>query len=208
MRVRTPEASRVSSPERHAVLVQASLCGLATAVSIARAVRTGEMGGTTVGLVAAAFALLALGTTLRSRRWAIAPLAAAIVMEFTVMLGAVAPPRIVNAIPLLFALGLAAAPADLTAGRVTGDRPANRRIVTAISVGLMLPVGVAYLVATNLIAPFPDILFSYVLYALLVTATIRLARRRSWWIVAMPFISGGLFLLMVLVGETYRGWSA
>jgi len=128
-------------------------------------------------------------------------------MEFTVMTNRVAPPRIVNAIPLLFALGLAVAPSELAPVRTVDNSPRLHRIVTIVSLGLMAPLGVAYLVGANLFAPAPDIYVSYAIYAVLVTGTIALARRRSWWIAAMPFVSIGVFMLMVQAGVHYRDWS-
>ena len=81
-----------------------------------------------------------------------------------------------------------------------------RSLVAAVSIGLMVPLGVAYLVGPNIFAPYPDIYVSYLLYVVLVTVTMVLARRRSWWIAAMPFVSTGLFLLMVQIGVAYRDW--
>lgn len=206
MKASVGDVNDEASPRRYAVIAQASLCGLAAAVSFARAARTSETGGTVVALVAASMAVIALGLTLRSARWAIGPLAAAVVMELTVMMGPVAPPRLVNAIPLLFALGFAAAPAELAPVRTTRDWPAFRRVVTGVSFALMVPLGFAYLSA-GLVAPFPDVVVSYVLYMVLVATTIRLARQRSWWVAAMPFVSAGLFFLMIQLGATWRGWS-
>ncbi len=199
--------SEVSSPWRLVSMAHAGLCGLATAVSLLRAFRTDDASGVVIGLLAASFALLALIVGFRSRRLAVAPLAVALLMEFTVMINRVAPPRIVNAIPLLFALGLAVAPAELVPFGTVGSHSGLHRLVTLVSLGLMVPMGVAYLIFPNLVAPAPDIYVGYVLYAALVASTVTLARRGSWWIAAMPFVSIGLFLLLVQAGVHLRGWS-
>lgn len=205
------------SSERVTVMTQAGLCGFAAIVSILRAVRTGtlehqgvevpdETRGVALASIAALLALGAAAVTFRSRRWAAIPLAAALLMELTVLLNVVAPPRIVNAIPLLFALGLAIAPAGWDPVRVSVASGQMRSLVAVVSIGLMVPLGLAYLIGPHIIAPYPDIYISYLLYAVLVTVTMVLARRRSWWIAAIPFVSTGLFLLMVQIGVAYRDW--
>jgi len=192
--------------ERVTLMTKACLCGFAAIVSILRAVRTDEARGVALASIAALLALGAAVATFRSRRWAAIPLAVALLMELTVLLNVVAPPRIVNAIPLLFALGLAIAPAGWDPVRVPLASGQMRSLVAVVSIGLMVPLGVAYLIGPNIFAPYPDIYVSYLLYAVLVTVTMVVARRRSWWIAAMPFVSTGLFLLMVQIGVAYRDW--
>ena len=188
------------------MMTQACLCGFAGIVSILRAVRTDEARGVALASIAALLALGGAVVTFRSRRWAAIPLAVALLMELTVLLWGAAPPRIVNAIPLLFALGLAVAPAGWDPVRAPVASGQMRSLVAVVSVGLMVPLGGVYLVGPHIVAPYPDIYVSYLLYVVLVTVTMVLARRRSWWIAAMPFVSTGLFLLMVQIGVAYRDW--
>lgn len=195
-----------SSSARVAQLTQASLCGIAAVVSILRAFRTDEAAGMALASIAALLALGAAAVTFRSPRWAAIPLGTALLMELTVLLGQVAPPRIVNAIPLVFALGLAVSPPGSTPARAPQANERLRGLVVVASIGLMVPLGFAFLVAPHIIAPFPDIYVSYLVYAVLVTITVVLARRRTWWIVVMPFVSMGLFVLMVAIGVAYRDW--
>lgn len=206
MGVAVGRSSDRASSERVASVAQACLCGFAATVSILRAVRTDEARGVGLASVAALLALGAAVVTFRSRRWAAIPLAAALLMELTVLLWEAAPPRIVNAIPLLFALGLAVAPAGRNSVRVPLASGRTRSLVAVVSVGLMVPLGVAFLIGPHIIAPYPDIYVSYLLYIVLVTVTMVLARRRSWWIAAVPFVSTGLFVLMVQIGVAYRDW--
>ena len=207
---RTRQVTTSRSPDRPSsgrvsVMTQACLCGFAAIVSILRMVRTDEARGVALASIAALLALGAAVATFRSRRWAAIPLAAALLMELTVLLN-VAPPRIVNAIPLLFALGLAVAPGGWNSDRVPVASGQMRSLVAVVSIGLMVPLGVAYLVGPHIFAPYPDIYVSYLLYVVLVTVTMVFARRRSWWIAAMPLVSTGLWLLMVQIGVAYRDW--
>ena len=146
-------------------------------------------------------------TALRSLRSAAVPLAGALLLELLVLsVIDVAPPRLVNAIPLMFALALA-----LVFGRPGPEQsPAQgspqRRVATAAALALMAPIGVAYL-STGLVAPSPDVLGAYALFGLLLGGAVWLARRRSWWVIAVPIVSAGIWPLMVWAGETYLNWS-
>ena len=81
-----------------------------------------------------------------------------------------------------------------------------RSVATIIALVLMVPIGFVYLV-TGLIAPSPDVFGAYVLFALLLGGAVWLARRRSWWVVAIPIVSIGIWPLMAWAGETYLDWS-
>jgi hypothetical protein len=194
------------SQSRTALTFQVGLCALAAIVTIVRAARTDEPRGVVLASVAAAAALAAAVTSFRHRRWAAVPLLVAIVMEVTVLLGSVAPPRIVNAIPLLFAFGLAVTPTDRARPRNRNEHRSIRGAVSSLSVASMVVLGVAFVIGPNIIAPYPDIFVSYALYAVLVAVTVALARRQSAWIAALPPITLGIFVLMVQIGETFRDW--
>jgi hypothetical protein len=202
----TTERLGVSPRSRTARTAQVGLCALAAAVTLVRAARTDETSGVVLASVAATAALAAAITSFRHRHRAAVPLLVAIAMEVTVLLSSVAPPRIVNVIPLLFALGLAVIPTDGARPRSDREHRSIRVVVTGLSVASMTILGVAFVIGPNIIAPYPDIFVSYVLYAALVAVTVALARRQSWWIAAMPPIALGTFLLMVQIGATFRDW--
>ena len=119
------------------------------------------------------------------------------------LLGALAPPRLIAAIPLLFALALVVVPKS-AAGM--GDAWTARNVLTVVALVLMVPVGFGFL-ATGLVASGADLLGAYALFAVLLTATVWLAVRRSWWVVAMPLLSAGFFALMLWFGGRFLGWS-
>jgi hypothetical protein len=81
-----------------------------------------------------------------------------------------------------------------------------RNVLTVVALVLMVPVGLAYL-ATGLVASGADLLGAYALFAVLLAATVWLAVRRSWWVVAMPFVSAGFFALMLRLGGRFLDWS-
>jgi len=81
-----------------------------------------------------------------------------------------------------------------------------RNVLTVVALVLMVPVGFAYL-ATGLVASGVDLLGAYALFAVLLAATVWLAVRRSWWVVAMPFVSAGVFVLMLRLGGRFLDWS-
>jgi len=70
---------------------------------------------------------------------------------------------------------------------------------------LMLPVGFQYLVS-GLVVPAPDLYGMYALFALLLAGTAILARRRSWWVLAVPPLAAGLWFLLISIGGQYFGW--
>lgn len=82
----------------------------------------------------------------------------------------------------------------------------TRNVLTVVALGLMVPVGFAYL-ATGLVASGADLLGAYAVFAVLFAATVWLAIRRSWWVVAMPFASAGAFVLMLWFGGQFLDWS-
>lgn len=185
---------------------------IAATVSALRAVRTGlddRSTGVVLAVTASLLALAAAVTVLRSLRLAALPLAGALLLELLVLNGnvGVAPPRLINAIPLICALALTLVP-----GRSGNQGPPapgspHRRVATVIALALMVPIGFAYL-STGLIAPSPDVFGAYVLYAVLLGGAVWLARRGSWWVVAVPIVSVGIWPLMVWAGESYLDWSA
>lgn len=210
MHVTPTSLDRSTTPSRRVVVVVVGFSLIAAAVSAWRAVRTGLDGGSTGVVLAAVASLLAAAgaaTAVRSLRLAALPLAGAVFLELIVLDGYdVAPPRLINAIPLMFALALA-----LVFGRSSTERsPARasrqRNVATIVALALMVPIGFAYL-ATGLVAPAPDLFGAYALFALLLGGAVWLARRRSWWVVAVPVVSAGIWPVMLWIGETYLDWS-
>ena len=160
--------------------------------------------GVILGLLAVGLSLLGAALVHRGRA-AAPPLALALLLELSVLDRFLSPPRLVTAIPLVFALALALVPASTWSRR--GDRGVDTARTVAVVVArlLMVPVGFYYLM-TGLVAPAPDLYGAYALFGVLLLATVLLARRRSWWTLAVPPLSAGLWLLMLWAGETYLDW--
>lgn len=212
-------AGRPRVARRPFAAAQAGLSLLAATVFAVRAVRTGVGDGLPVGQSAltgvmlagsaTVLSLVAAALAMRSTRLAAIPLALVLPLEILLLDAYVAPPRLITAIPLVGALAIAATPASLPASMPdagAGGTSRARRVLTVVSFVLLAPIGLMYF-TTGLVAPFPDVFLAYALYAALVTAAVFLARRRSWWVLAVPPVAAGLWFLMLWLGETLRGWS-
>jgi len=205
----TTPLDSVATVSRSAVIAVVGFSLIAAAVSAVRAVRTDVDDGSIGVVLAASASLLAVAgavTAFRSLRLAAVPLAVALLMELVVLNEYVdiAPPRLVNVIPLMFALGLVSGRSSTERSPTAGSR--QRKVATIVALVLMVPIGFAYL-ATGLFAPSPDVYGAYALFAFLLGGAVWLARRRSWWVVAVPLVSVGIWPLMVWAGETYLDWS-
>lgn len=208
---RAPASSR--SP---VALAQAGLSLLAAAVLAFRVVRTaagdgmpgGEPSGAGVVLASMA-ALLAVGAAalaMRSPRAAALPLGAVLAAELALLDDYVAPPRLVTAVPLVFALALALVrPGTRPTGPGAGTTA--QRVVGVVSLLLLAPVGFMYLVS-GLVVPGPWLYGMYALFALLVVATVWLARRGSWWVLVGPPVAAVLWFAILSAGERFLGWQA
>jgi len=163
--------------------------------------------GSAAGLAVAAAVLLLAG----NRRPAAAALTTTLVMELLVLGAIASPPRLVTALPLGLALALflASRPGRAVAGGGTVTAPAtgsSRRTAAAVvSLLLMLPVGFLYLMS-GLVVPVPDLFGMYALFAALFAGAALLARRRSWWVLAVPPLSAGLWFLLITIGGRFWGW--
>jgi hypothetical protein len=82
-----------------------------------------------------------------------------------------------------------------------------RAAAAVVGLAAKAPVGVVYL-TTGLVAPVPDLFGVYAVFAALAVLAVRLARRRSWWVLVVPAVSAGLWFLLMWLGETYLGWQA
>ncbi len=133
---------------------QSGLALIAAIVSSYRAFHSDQPTVITVALIAALLALIAGAITWQSRRQAVAPLAVALLLELTFLWRA-APPRLINAIPLLFALALALGRNQLTfsaqesstgqplSGTAHPPNARSRQIAAVVSLLALAPVGVA-----------------------------------------------------------------
>lgn len=198
------------------VLVQSGLCLLAAAVFAFRGVRTalgdgmpgdGPSGvGIVLATLATMLALGAAGVAVRSPRAAAVPLAVALAGELTLLGHYVSPPRLVTAIPLVFAMAL-----GLVRPAPGQDRPGPgrtaRRVVGVVSLLMLAPVGFMYLMS-GLVVPGPWLFAMYALFAVVVVVTVRLVRRGSWWALAMPPAAGGLWYAILTAGDRFLGWTA
>lgn len=206
----TPTASSRPLP----VLGQVGFALLAGTVFGVRVIRTGTGSsvpdpsaattGVVLGLLAVVLSFLGAALVTRGRA-AVPPLALALVLELSVLDRFLAPPRLVTAVPLVFALALALVPARTWPVRDVRSVDKARTAAVVVALLLMVPVGFFYFV-TGLVAPAPDVYAAYALFGILVLATVLLARRRSWWTLAMPPASAGLWFLMLWAGETYLDW--
>lgn len=198
------------------VRTQAALSVLAAAVFTFRGVRTalgdgmpgGEPSGAGVVLATMA-ALLAVGAAalaFRSPRTAAVPLGVLLVAELLLLDRYLAPPRLITAIPLVVGLALALGPwGGRAAERVTVSAP--RRVVAVVSLLMLAPVGFMYLVS-GLVVPGPWLFGMYALLAVLVVVTVQLARRGSFWALAVPPVAAGLWFAILTAGERFLDWQA
>lgn len=161
--------------------------------------------GVLLGLLAVVLSVLGAALATHGRAAAL-PLALALVLELSVLDRFLSSPRLVTAIPLVFALAMALVPASTWSRRDEQRVDAARTAAVVVALLLMVPVGFFYFV-TGLVAPAPDVFGAYALFGFLVLATVLLARRRSWWALAMPPVSAGLWFLMLWLGETYLDWA-
>ncbi len=218
--VTRPSSTRdASHPRTWFVLAQAAFSVLAAAVLAARAFRTAvgdglaggdpSVPGTLLAGSAALLAVAAAALAFRSPRAAALPLGLVLGLELVLLDRYVAPPRLVTAIPLVLALALALVPPGPAPAPPPGSRSTRtaQTVVTVTALLLMVPVGIVYLL-TGLVAPAPDLFGAYALYAVLVGIAVLLARRRSWWVLAVPVASAGLWFAMMMAGETWLDWQA
>ncbi len=164
-----------------------------------------ELASVVLALVAAALAFTGAAIGPRSGRRAALPIGGALLIEL-LFLNELAPPRLIAAIPLFFALALALVPThpEVSTG---GDGGTASNVVPGIALALMVPVGIAF-ITTGLVAPQPDVFGAYALFGLLLTIAVSLAVRRSRWVAAMPFVSAASWVLMIWLGERFLNWSA
>lgn len=181
-----------------------ALPGTSAAAHVLGAVVTGAV----VAVVVAAAVFLLAGR----RRAAAAALARALALDLTVVDRVAAPPRLIAALPLAFALALFLAIGrprglDPAAELAVDRRPALRTAASVVALLLMLPVGFQYLMS-GLVVPVPDLFAMYALFGVLLAGAAVLARRRSRWVLAVPAVATGGWFLLIWLGGQYWGWQA
>lgn len=155
---------------------------------------------------AACLATAAAVLLLASRRGAaVAALVTTLLLELVVLGAVAAPPRLITALPLGLAMALFLVPNPGATGRPAGAVSPSRTAAAVVALLLMLPVGFLYLMS-GLVVPSPDLFGMYALFGLLLAGAALLARRRSWWVLAVPPLASGLWFLLISLGGEYLGW--
>jgi hypothetical protein len=79
-------------------------------------------------------------------------------------------------------------------------------LVAAVVAGLaLLGVGLLYL-AAGLLVPGWALIPLWLWWAVLAWLLLRLARARSWWVLALPVVAAASWWLVITAGETWLGW--
>lgn len=86
-------------------------------------------------------------------------------------------------------------------------RTVGRTVVAVVGLLLMLPVGFFYL-TSGLVVPGPWLVALWALFVALLLTAVQLARRRSWWVPAVPAAAFALWLLVLSLGGQLLGWQA
>jgi len=102
---------------------------------------------------------------------------------------------------------------------MTPDSPARHRgttrrrpgavaavVVTVVAWLAMVPVGFFY-AASGLLVPGPYLFMLWAAYVVLLVAAVLLTRRRSYWVLAVPVVSGVLWWSVISLGERYLDWT-
>jgi hypothetical protein len=89
---------------------------------------------------------------------------------------------------------------------VMTDSPAGPRIAAVIALLAMVPVGFFY-VASGLLVPGPWLFLLWVVFLVLVSVGVRLFRRRSYLVLAVPVVAAVVWFGMLTAGEAWLGWT-
>lgn len=174
--------------------------GVASTSDAALAVGAG-LAGATGALAVAAAVLVVAG----HRRAAALALGATLMLEIVVLDRVAAPPRLLTALPLGLALALFLADRPMPGRRAA--TPPLRTAAAVVGVLLMLPVGVQYLVS-GLVVPEPDLYGMYLLYGAFLVGAVLLARRRTWWVLAVAPAAVATWFVLITLGGQFWGWQA
>lgn len=80
-------------------------------------------------------------------------------------------------------------------------------VVAAVALVLMLPIGFFYL-TSGLVVPGPWLFVLWAAFLALTLLAVRLVRRRSWWVAAVPVGAAVLWIAFLTIGERTLGWQA
>ena len=84
---------------------------------------------------------------------------------------------------------------------------AGRVVVAVVALLLMVPIGFFYL-SSGLVVPGPWLFLLWALWLALAVLAVWLARRRSWWVAAVPVGAALLWWAFLSAGEAVFGWTA
>ncbi len=138
---------------------------------------------TVVGCVAVAAVLAAAGVVRRSQRWTAWLLGLGLLLALLFSWLDESPP--VAAVPMLVALALVLMPIIAREAEPGVDYATEHRVVSVVSMTLMLPIGLYYLMV-GLLVPASAAAVAIILYLMLLGWTIWQARRNSFWSAAGP----------------------
>jgi hypothetical protein len=79
-------------------------------------------------------------------------------------------------------------------------------VAAVVAFLLLAPVGFFY-AASGLLMPGPWLFLLWVLFVVLVVLAVLLARRRSYWVLAVPVLGGAFWWGFVSAGEAWLGWT-
>jgi hypothetical protein len=99
----------------------------------------------------------------------------------------------------------AATPADEApeADRARGPWPTAAAVLAFLA---LAPVGFFY-AASGLLVPGPWLFLMWLLFLVLVVLAVWLARRRSYWVLAVPVVGGAAWWGIVSAGERWLDWT-
>jgi len=89
---------------------------------------------------------------------------------------------------------------------VMTDSPAGPRIAAVVALLAMVPVGCFYL-ACGLLVPGPWLFLLWVVFLVLVSVGVRLFRRRSYLVLAVPVAAAVVWFGTLSAGEAWLGWT-
>jgi len=85
-------------------------------------------------------------------------------------------------------------------------RTAGPTAAAVVALLAMLPVGFFY-AASGLIVPGPWLFLLWVVFLVLVWVGVRLFRRRSFLVLAVPVVAAALWFGTLSAGEAWLGWT-
>ena len=86
------------------------------------------------------------------------------------------------------------------------DSPAGPVVAAVVALLAMVPVGFFY-AASGLLVPGPWLFLLWLLFLALVAVGVRLFRRRSYGVLAVPVVGIGLWFGILSAGEAWWGWT-